>query len=36
VLAADAAATRAKQRFAAAFAPLARRFGQPTWAHGDF
>ncbi|PWU22868.1 MAG: hypothetical protein C5B48_09575 [Candidatus Rokuibacteriota bacterium] len=27
----DAQATAAKQRFAAAFDPLARRFGRPTW-----
>ena len=35
-LAADAAATRTKRRFVAAFNPLARRFDQHIWAAGDF
>jgi hypothetical protein len=33
---ADATATRTKQRFVAAFNPLARRFDQRTWSAADF
>jgi hypothetical protein len=33
---ADAAATRTKRRFVAAFDPLARRFHRHEWAAGDF
>jgi DNA-binding SARP family transcriptional activator len=34
--AADAKATRAKQRFLAVFNPLARRFDQPAWSAAEF